>query len=436
MADLNARKRGKKWEYRFEAAKIDGKRNQITKGGFSTKKECLEAGAKALAEYNRSGLKFSPTEISISDYLDLWFDTYCKMSLKYRTQELYLGIITNHLKPTFGHYRLASLNTTVIQEYANKLKLDGLAKNTVVGIISTFSGALNYAVEPLKYIQFNPCDRVKYPKYEKKEDEVRHIISSNDFNRILKRFEKHSHFYIPLLIGYHTGLRISEVFALTWDDINLKERTLTVDKITVKRNYGVDVRQALKKKGKKEEKSAWYFGSPKTASSIRTVKFGDTLHHALKQLKATQLKNRLEYGEYYTDIYKKPELDEKGNTIYRLIEIEHGIPCDLPVVNLISVRENGQFISTDSFKYCSRVIHNELNIDFNFHSLRHTHATVLVENGADAKSIQDRLGHCDIRTTLQTYTHNTESMESKAVEIFEKALLSTRENCGGQTVDK
>lgn len=80
------------------------------------------------------------------------------------------------------------------------------------------------------------------------------------------------------MIGYYTGLRISEVFALTWDDIDMKERTINVNKITVKRNYGVDVRKVLEQKGKKEEKSAWYFGSTKTYSPNRIVKFGETLY--------------------------------------------------------------------------------------------------------------------------------------------------------------
>ena len=63
MAEVTTRKRGNKWEYRFEAAKIGGKRNQITKSGFKTKKEALEAGVKALAEYNNTGVSFAPSEI-------------------------------------------------------------------------------------------------------------------------------------------------------------------------------------------------------------------------------------------------------------------------------------------------------------------------------------------------------------------------------------
>ena len=93
MAQVNTRKRGKTWEYRFEAASVNGKRSQISKGGFRTKAEALEAGAAALAEYNRSGLTFNPTEISVADYLDLWFDSYCKINLKYNTQLGYYRIM-------------------------------------------------------------------------------------------------------------------------------------------------------------------------------------------------------------------------------------------------------------------------------------------------------------------------------------------------------
>lgn len=126
------------------------------------------------------------------------------------------------------------------------------------------------------------------------------------------------------------------------------------------------------------------------------------------------------YGEYYTSIYKKEEKDEKGNKIYRLVEVEKSVPVTLPQANLIMRKENGQYSSIDSFKYAARVIHYDLGIKFNFHSLRHTHATMLIENGVSPKAVQERLGHERIETTLQTYVHNTETMEQDAVDVFEK----------------
>ncbi|EET60370.1 site-specific recombinase, phage integrase family [Marvinbryantia formatexigens DSM 14469] len=422
MGQVTARKRGKTWEYGFEGAKIAGKRNRITKGGFRTKAEALEAGNKALVQYNSAGQSFSPSEISVADYLDYWMDNYCKMNLKYNTQLGYLNIIENHLKPKFGQYRLCAISAAPIQEYVNHLKTQGYAKSTVSGIISTLSGAFNYAVEPMHYLQYNPCNNIRYPKFRDTKTEARYIISPEDFQRIIARFDSRSQYYLPLMIGYYTGLRISEAFALTWDDIDLDNRTLSVNKITLKRNYGVDVRTVLQNKGKKEEKSAWYFGTPKTAGSERTIKFGDALYHALKYAKKTQLENRLHYGEYYTDIYLKPEKDEKGDEIFRLIETERSIPCALNRANMICVRENGQYVSTDSFKYCARVIHYDLKIAFNYHSLRHTHATTLIENGADIKDVQERLGHDNIQTTMQTYVHNTDTMSSRSVDIFEQAV--------------
>ena len=86
-------------------------------------------------------------------------------------------------------------------------------------------------------------------------------------------------------------------------------------------------------------------------------------------------------------------------------------------------------MTPDTFKYASRVIHYSLGILFNFHSLRHTHATTLIKNGANIKDVQIRLGHANIETTLGTYTHATKKMAEQSVDIFEKAVnhnLSTQ----------
>ena len=132
------RKKGSTWYYYFDIGKVDGKRKKKEKGGFKTKKAAEQELAKAMNEYNNAGQVFEPNEISVSDYLDFWFDNFCKMNLKYNTQLNYLNIIENHLKPRFGMYKLKALNSATIQEFANDLKLNGLAKNSVVGIITTF----------------------------------------------------------------------------------------------------------------------------------------------------------------------------------------------------------------------------------------------------------------------------------------------------------
>lgn len=426
MAKINVRDRNKNvpdkkpnWEYRFEAAKVDGKRKHISKSGFRTKKEALEAGIKALAEYNNAGLHFEPTEISVSDYLDYYFEQYVKINLKYNTQLNKLGIYENHLKPHFGNYKLKALNASIIQEYANGLKLKGLSKSSIEGILSSFSAALDYAVEPLRYIPMNPMQYVKFPKIERKPRE-RIILEPDEWQKIIDRFQPPSRFYIPLMIGYYTGMRISEVFALTWDDVDFENRTISVNKQVVKRNYGVDVREVLKRKGKKEEKSAWYFQSLKTDSSERVIKFGDTLYKALKAESVRQKENELMYAEYFTIQVIKSETDEKNNKIDRIIPVQKCVNPTLPRTRLICISENGEYTSTDSFKYPSRIIHHELGLAFDFHSLRHTHATRLIEAGVSPKTVQDRLGHQNIETTLQTYVHNTEQMEENAVEAFEK----------------
>jgi integrase len=177
---------------------------------------------------------------------------------------------------------------------------------------------------------------------------------------------------------------------------------------------------AIEKKGKKEQRSSWYFTTPKTISSHRTILFGDTLYNALKQEKANQLKNEMKYGEYYTIHVLKKEVDEKGNDMFRVVPVQKCVDSQLQRVKMVCIDENGQYTSTDSFKYCSRIIHSELKLAFDYHSLRHTHATLLIEAGANVKNVQARLGHSNITTTLQTYVHDTEKMAEQSANLFEQ----------------
>lgn len=414
----SVRKRGKTWSYCFDLGKVDDKRKRMEKGGFRTKKEAETAMVAAINEYNNGGQVFKPNEITVSDYLDQWYEDYCKPNLKYNTQVGYLKVMSCHLKPKFGIYKLKALSPAALQVYANELKYNGYGKRTIVGILSIMHSALDYAVEPLHYITQNPMLFVKIPKVERKPKE-RIILENEDWQKIISRFEG-TRYYIPLMIGFYTGLRISEAFALTWDDIDLTKKTLSVNKQIVKRNFGADVRKAAEVKGKKEQRSSWYFTTPKTVTSVRTIPFGDTLCNALKKEKAEQLKNELKYGEYYTIHVLKKEIDEKGNDMFRVVPVQKCVDSQLKRVRLVCITENGQYTSTDSFKYCSRVIHNELHLAFDYHSLRHTHATRLIEAGANVKNVQARLGHTNINTTLQTYVHDTEVMGQQSVELFEQ----------------
>ena len=101
MGELRTRKRGKTWEYSFEGAKIDGKRKPISKGGFRTKADALNAGIKAKAEYDSGGRVFTPSAISLSDYLDYWYKRYAS-KLTYKTQDTYKNHILCISSPTWA----------------------------------------------------------------------------------------------------------------------------------------------------------------------------------------------------------------------------------------------------------------------------------------------------------------------------------------------
>ena len=143
---------------------------------------------------------------------------------------------------------------------------------------------------------------------------------------------------------------------------------------------------------------------------------------ALKKAKRTQTENRLHYGPRYFNLYTE-DATRKGQPCQHMIQVHSGERCPLSLVRLVCVREDGYFLGSESIqKYAGKIIRQELGIPFNFHSLRHTHATTLIENGVTVKAVQARLGHANISTTLDEYTHNTLKQEENAVDVFEAVV--------------
>ncbi|MGU8243190.1 tyrosine-type recombinase/integrase [Clostridium perfringens] len=373
----STRKRGNTWSYYFNIGVVDGKTKKKEKGGFRTKAEAEAALRQAIKEFEACGEVFEATELSVKDYFNYWFKNYVKVNCKLATQTYYRRILDNHIFPYFNEYKLKQLKPAALQKFLNYKMMNGMSKSSVSNFYGVLSGALKYAVYPCNYIKENPMTYVSIPKYDEqiKEASDLKIITLEEFDRIITRFPKGSSFYIPLQIAFHTGMRGGEVAALMWENVDLEARTITV-KYTLNEVPG-------------PTGPSFELGTPKTKSSYRTITIGQTLIDILQEHKEWQEDNRTKYGQWYKDSA------------------------------FVCTKENGEPVTTNTYKYMNRVVNYELQIKFSMHSLRHTHATLLLERGANIKDIQKRLGHSKLATTMDTYSHVTDKMRNNTVDIFE-----------------
>ncbi len=418
MSNVTIQKRGNFYQYKFEIAKVDGKRKFLSKSGFKTKSEAEKEGVIAYNDYLNTGNSFSASDMSYSDFLDYWLQNYCYINLKYHTIEGYSNIIKNHIKPNIGYFRLSQITRSTLQEFINKIYVNkSFSKNFLNNIKKVLKGSFNYAYE-CDYIRINPAIGLKLPKYDIPPEDPAHIFTNEEINLILDRFKNNHCVYYAFLTAYCTGLRIAEVFALTWDDIDFYNKTISVNKNILKKNQVGGTKQ---RHISGNSTTVWYFGTCKTETSYRIIPIGDTLVNALKKYKQEQQEHRKNYGDTYMKHYKKTVINPYNNKQeIKIINAHAEIDVALPEVNFVFLKNNGVYEGTDSCKYPFKVIHYELGIPCRFHDFRDTHATRLIESGADIKAVSKRLGHRNIDTTYNIYVRVTEKMESETANKFEK----------------
>lgn len=413
------------YEYAFEIASIDGKRKRKTKSGFKTKREAREAGKIAQQAYENVGLPIEPSEMSVADFFDLWIEKDCKLSCKDVTVKGYEKKIRLYIKPALGEYRLRSITKEILQSFITKMFNEGFSKNTISSIRGILSKAFDYATDN-HYIISSPATKLVTPKNLQPKQPTRqklHVyIPEDKMKEIFERFPEGTSVYIPLMLGYHCGLRLGEIYALTWDDVDFENNILSVNRQVQWYQERRNKEEIRNNNGTKESKGGfWYFSEPKY-KSYRVIDIDQVLFDALKKEKQKQEKAKIYYDEFYVKYYCVEKLNFKGQvpnyTISPMNKIQNEIAdCE---INFICRREDGTYISPRTMQHVSSIIHKQLNYpEYDTHSLRHTHATMLMENGLDMVYIQHRLGHKDIAMTMNIYTnHMTDKIKDNNINIL------------------
>lgn len=305
------------------------------------------------------------------EWLDVWFANYIEPSSKTKTRERYSEIIEKHLKVKLGEYELEELSPIVIQKYITELMQSGnlttgkgLAANSVNGIITVIQNSLKLAYT-LGELKEYTADKIKRPKTKEKEVSCFSLAEQKKIEQAALSNKKRK--FIGIVICLYSGLRIGELLALTWADIDFTKGTLTVNKTC---HDGRD----------ENGKLCRITDTPKTTSSRRTIPIPKQLLSLLKEHK------------------------KKSNSQY-------------------VVSSNGNGITVRSYQRSFELLQKRLGIERKgFHSLRHTFATRALECGMDVKTLAEILGHKNATVTLNRYAHSLmehkQDMMNKLGKIF------------------
>ena len=206
-------------------------------------------------------------------------------------------------------------------------------------------------------------------------------------------------------------MRTGEVFALTWDDIDLENGT-----ISIKHNV------YDKPKDKKER---WFIGTTKTFARKRVIHISETLLYALKNYQRKQQLYQKLYGKKYNYYHIEDVMNEYGKAVERRIVINDNTKKYKEKINLVFTKENGLYLGTDLTRYPFKIIHNELGIEkCRFYDLRGSYATKILTNGIEIRDVADILGHRNVETTENYYISSTKKSRRLATDVFDKITKS------------
>lgn len=369
------------WEYRiYYQDPLTRKTREKSKKGFSSKAEAKLA-AEEIERQLREGTNL--TDEALKSYLETWLNEYKKGTVAKNTFSLHQNSVKNHIIPYFKNVLLKDIKPVLYQKFINYLTEKGYSRRTIEIVHGTMYNAMEKAII-LEKIPKNPCNGVEI-KTPKKESKIQ-FIESEYISNFLREAYKYDYIYwIFYKTLIETGMRKGEAAALQWTDINLKERTININK-------SLDFRLASKNPD-------MMFGNTKNYNSKRIITISQGLANELHFHQKYQNQNKLALNDSY--------------------HFE---------LNLVFCRNDGNYMPRSSlFNSFSRILKRANLPNLPIHSLRHTHAVLQLEAGVSMKYLQERLGHGSMQITSDVYSHISKKLDKEAMNKFEEHMRNVLE---------
>lgn len=378
------------WEGQYVSGRDENGKLQKKSVYGKTKREVVEKLA-AITTDIRSGLFLPPDKITVAEWSKVWIKDYL-VDVTQSTVNQYDYQFRVHINPALGSVKLQKLTGAMVQGFYQKvqmphtikqekktIKSKGLSPKSLKNLHGVLHSCLDQAIK-IGYIKFNPCDACVLPKVVKKE--MNTITDINQFFDIISG-EEFENVYI---FAVFSGMRQSEIIGLTWDCVDFENRLITVSK------------QLRKDHGQAGEE--YKFTETKNHKK-RIISPAPFVFDVLKKEKLKQAENRLRLGEKFSNSDNLVFTNETGGHLCGGTIYDHWIAC---------LKAHG------------------IEKHIRFHDLRHSFATISLENGEDIKTVSENLGHATVAFTMDTYAHVTDAMKKRSGDRMQEFIERARQH--------
>lgn len=332
--------------------------------------------------------------IRLNEWYDKWMSIYKYDTVRENTKSYYNNIFRKHISPVLGNYYLKDVTTLKIKELIKKLDKEGYKFETRNKIRTLLIDIFNKAMMD-DFVKKNPAKGISIKRDEKKDIQVLSIEEQTIFFSCCKGTFYDNFFNVAIA----TGMRIGELAALRWEDIDFDKKIIKVRRTLVYQEYEND------------DKKTFHFEAPKTRSSIREIPINTQCEIALKKqyLQKNVVKNKAPSAKKCEEQFEDLLFTTRFNTPLNSQNICDAIKKIVDEINL--TRDFIEEMAT-----------------FSCHCFRHTFATRCFESGIQPKTVQSYLGHATLQMTMDLYTSVLKEYKDTEMTKLDNILTEISEN--------